>query len=218
MIDEQMQRRGVVQAAQELVRLGLNQGTSGNVSARLDADMLVTPSGVMPDALTPEVIARMRLDGSETWEGPLKPSSEWRFHRDILRARPETRAIVHTHATYCTVFSMLREEIPAAHYMIAAFGGPSIRCTDYAPYGTQALCDLALEGLRDRDAVLLGSHGMIVLGRDLKEAVWRAVELETLAKQVYLARAIGKPVILDDDEIMRTVERFKRYGQRAQDT
>jgi L-fuculose-phosphate aldolase len=125
---------------------------------------------------------------------------------------------VHTHATYCTVFSMLREEIPAAHYMIAAFGGPSIRCTDYAPYGTQALCDLALEGLRDRDAVLLGSHGMIVLGRDLKEAVWRAVELETLAKQVYLARAIGKPVILDDDEIMRTVERFKRYGQRAQDT
>jgi L-fuculose-phosphate aldolase len=218
MIDEQMQRRGVVQAAQELVRLGLNRGTSGNVSARIDADMLVTPSGVMPAALTPEVIARMPLDGRETWKGPLKPSSEWRFHRDILRTRPETGAIVHTHATYCTVFSMLREPIPAAHYMIAAFGGPSIRCTDYAPYGTQALSDLTLEGLRDRDAVLLGSHGMIVLGRDLKDALWRAVELETLAKQVYLARAIGQPVILDDDEIMRTVDRFKGYGQRAQDT
>ena len=112
---------------------------------------------------------------------------------------------------------MLRQPIPAAHYMIAAFGGPDVRCTAYAPYGTQELSDLAVDGLRGRDAVLLGSHGMIVLGRDLTDALWRAVELETLARQVYLAQAIGRPVILDEDEIMRTVARFRSYGQRAQE-
>ena len=101
--------------------------------------------------------------------------------------------------------------------MIAAFGGPDIRCTAYAPYGTQELSDLAVEGLQGRHAVLLGSHGMIVIGRDLKEAMWRAVELEVLAKQVYLASTLGSPIILDDDEILRTVERFKGYGQNAQE-
>ena len=123
---------------------------------------------------------------------------------------------VHTHATYATALSMLRREIPAAHYMIAAFGGPTIRCTDYAPYGTQALSELVVEGLRDRNGVLLGNHGMIVIGRDLDEAMWRAVELETLAKQFTIASLVGDPVILPDDEIMRTVERFSGYGlQRA---
>jgi L-fuculose-phosphate aldolase len=218
MVEESMLRRDIVRVAQALIRHGLNHGTSGNVSVRCDDVLLVTPSGVACDALTPESIATIPLTTDGAWTGPLKPSSEWRFHRDILRARPDACAIVHTHATYCTVFAMLRENIPAAHYMIAAFGGPDVRCTAYAPYGTQALSDLAVEGLRDRQAVLLGSHGMITLGRDLDEALWRAVELETLAKQVYLARAIGRPVILDDEEIMRTVERFKGYGQRAQET
>jgi L-fuculose-phosphate aldolase len=217
MTDESAVRQAVVETAQELARQGLNRGTSGNVSARVGSAMLVTPSGVLPADLRPGTLARMPLDGSGHWDGPLKPSSEWRFHHDILRARPETGAVIHTHATHCTVFAMLRQPIPAAHYMIAAFGGPDIRCTAYAPYGTQALSDLAVEGLRDRSGVLLGSHGMIVLGRDLREALWRAVELETLAQQVYLARAIGHPVLLDDAEVMRTVERFAGYGQRAQD-
>ncbi len=218
MTEESMLRRDIVDAAKSLSRLGLNEGTAGNVSARLGPDLLVTPSGVAYDELKPKMLARMAVDGSDDWTGPLKPSSEWRFHRDILRARPETGAIVHTHATYCTVFSMLRRPIPAAHYMIAAFGGPEVRCTAYGPYGTQELSDLAVEGLAGRHAVLLGSHGMIVIGRDLKEAMWRAVELEVLAKQVYLATALASPVLLDDEEIMRTVERFRDYGQNAQDT
>ena len=214
---EKMLRLGIVETALALNHLGLNPGRSGNVSARCEDTLLVTPSGVACEAMTPKMIARMAIEGDETWSGPLQPSSEWRFHRDIYRARADAGAIVHTHATYCTVFSMLREDIPAAHYMIASFGGPSIRCTAYAPYGTQELAELAIAGLQERHGVLLGSHGMITLGRDLAEALARAVELETLAKQVYLARAIGRPVILPDDEIMRTVERFKTYGRNAQD-
>ena len=205
-------RKSIIAAAQAMSGLGINQGVSGNISVRSGESMLITPTATAYEALTPAMIARMQLDGGEGWNGPLKPSSEWRFHRDILRARADVGAVVHTHATYATVLSMLRRNIPATHYMIAAFGGPDVRCTDYAPYGTQELSDRVLEGLRDRQGVLLGNHGMIVTGRDLDAAMWRAVELEALAKQTYLAMALGQPVILPDDEIMRTVERFMAYG------
>ena len=208
-------RRAIIKHARSMNELGINQGLSGNVSARIGDAMLITPSGVAYDALTPKMIARMRLDDDGAWTGPLNPSSEWRFHRDILNARPDAGAIIHTHASYCAAFSMLREPLRATHYMIAALGGPDVRCVDYAPYGSQELSRLAVEGLRERFGVLLGSHGMIVIGRDLDEAMWRAVELEALAKQTWLARAIGSPVVLDDAEIMRTVERFKGYGPNA---
>ncbi len=208
-------RRAVIAAARSMNALGLNQGTSGNVSARIGGSVLITPSGVPYDALTPKKIARMELDADGAWTGPLKPSSEWRFHLDILRARSDAGAVVHTHAAYCTAFAMLREPLRATHYMIAAFGGPDVRCTDYAPYGTPELSTLAVKGLQDRSAVLLGSHGMIVIGRDLDEAMWRAVELEALAKQTFIARQMGSPAILPDDEIQRTVERFKAYGLNA---
>jgi L-fuculose-phosphate aldolase len=121
----------------------------------------------------------------------------------------------HTHSVYATALSMLREEIPAAHYMVAAFGGPNVRCTPYAPYGTQELSDLVIEGLRDRHGVLLGQHGMVVTARDLDQAMWRAVELETLAKMYVIARSVGRPHILPDEEIAITVERFKSYGYQS---
>lgn len=208
-------RQALVDACRELQQRGLNQGTAGNLSTRVEEAMLITPTGVPYDRLTPEMIAKMplaRKDGR--WSGPHEPSSEWRMHRDILEARPDDGAVVHTHSTYATALSMLREEIPAAHYMIAAFGGPTIRCTSYAPYGTQELSDLAVEGLRNRSGVLLGQHGMVVTGRDLGQAMWRAVELETLAKMYVIARSIGRPRILPDEEIALTVERFKSYGYR----
>ena len=208
-------RRAVIAKARAMNALGLNEGTAGNVSVRHGDAMLITPSGTPYDSLTPRKIARMALDGGGAWTGPLKPSSEWRFHLDIYRARPDAGAIVHTHATYCTAFAMLRRPLRATHYMIAAFGGPDVRCTDYAPYGTAELSTLAVEGLRDRHAVLLGSHGMIVIGRDADEALWRAVELETLARQTFIATQMGEPVLLPDDEILRTVERFKGYGLNA---
>lgn len=206
-------RRAIVAHARALNGLGINQGTSGNLSARCAGAMLITPSGVPYEAIEPEMIARMPLAGpGPAWSGPLRPSSEWRFHRGILRARPDVGAIVHTHATYATALAMLRKPIPAAHYMIAAFGGPTIRCTDYAPFGTQELSDLAVAGLEDRHGVLLGSHGMITTGADLEQALWRAVELEALARMYHHALLLGAPVILPEEEVARLVERFETYG------
>lgn len=217
-MDEHEGRATVVAAARELDRLGLNHGSAGNVSLRLGDALLITPSGASVDTLTPEMIARMPIDGPDgAWEGPLSPSSEWRFHLDILRARPETGAVVHTHSPFATTLAVLRREIPAVHYMIAAFGGPNVRCVDYAPYGTAALSALAVEGLHDREAVLLANHGAITIGADMRRAVWRALELEALARVYWQSTLMGAPVILPDDEIMRTVARFRNYGPQAPD-
>lgn len=208
-------RQQMVSECRAMNRLGINQGTSGNISARLGQQMLITPSAVPYDELKPDQIARMPIDGEYgAWSGKIKPSSEWRFHLDIMRARPDVGAIVHTHAIYATTLSILRKPIPAAHYMIAAFGGPRILCTGYAPFGTSELSKFAVEGLGSMHAVLLGNHGMIVCGTDLGQAMWRAGELETLARMYYLALTAGKPVILPDDEIARIAERFKGYGYR----
>lgn len=210
----QDKRAQIVEAARELDRLGLNHGSAGNISQREGAGALITPSGIPSGALAAELIALMPLDGAGAYEGPRPPSSEWRFHLDIYRARPDVNAIVHMHSPYATTLATLRRDIPAVHYMIAAFGGPVVRCTDYAPYGAEELSRLAIAGLGARDAVLLGNHGAIVTGADLRRAMWRAVELEALARVYYLAAQTGDPVILPDDEIMRTVERFKSYGPR----
>jgi L-fuculose-phosphate aldolase len=207
-------RAAIIAQCRALNALGLNQGMAGNISARTGAAMLITPSAIPYDLMQPEMLAKMPLDGEYgVWSGRCKPSSEWRFHLDIMRARPEVGAIVHCHATYATVLSMLHKPIPAAHYMIAAFGGPMVRCTPYAPYGTKELAELAVAGLEGRTGVLLGNHGMIATGASLEDAMWRASELETLAKMYYLALAAGQSVILSDDEIMHTVERFKGYGR-----
>ncbi len=211
-------RRALADASRELVRLGLNQGTAGNISVRHGDDMLITPSGLPPEQTAPEMIAVMALSGDDdppSWHGPRTPSSEWRLHRDILRHRADVGAIVHTHSLYATVLATQHREIPALHYMIAAFGGPRIRCTPYVPFGTQALSDLILEHLGPRHAVLLGNHGMVATGRDLEQAMWRAAELESLAKLTVVAGATGTPVLLADDEIARTIERFADYGLAA---
>jgi L-fuculose-phosphate aldolase len=166
--------------------------------------------------ITPEMIAAMPLDGDYgSFEGPKNPSSEWRFHLDIMRARPEIGAIVHTHSTYATIIAITRREIPACHYMIAAFGGPNIRCAPYARYGTPELSAHAVDALKDRLGCLLGSHGMIALGADLDKAMWHAVELETLAKQYWHSLLIGGPVILSDEQIAETAGAMKSSGYGA---
>ncbi|MEJ1975329.1 MAG: class II aldolase/adducin family protein [Acetobacteraceae bacterium] len=163
--------------------------------------------------MQPGDLAAMPLEGAHgAWTGPLKPSTEWRFHRDILRGRPEAGAVVHTHATFCTTLAIARREIPACHYMIAAFGGSTIRCAPYAPFGTAALADLALQALEGRSACLLANHGMIVVGATLAKALWLAVELEALAKQYYHSLLIGGPHILSDAEIAEALASFGNYG------
>lgn len=208
-------RAAVVEAMRRLEASGLNQGTSGNVSARFGEGLLVTPSGIPSEALRPEDIVKLRMDGSS--EGRLAPSSEWRFHRDILAARPEIGAVVHAHPPHATAFAICRRDIPAAHYMIAAAGGPTIRCARYATFGTQALSDAALEALRDRQACLLANHGMIAAGPSLARALWLAIEVETLCRQYALALRIGEPVLLPEDEIARVTEAFRGYGPREAD-
>jgi L-fuculose-phosphate aldolase len=205
-------RAGIVATMRDLIALGLSQGTSGNVSVRAGAGFLVTPSGIPAETLEPADIVAMGFDGSHAH--PLAPSSEWRFHRDILAARPEINAVVHAHPTHCTAFAMCGKDIPAVHYMIAAAGGPTVRCAPYAPYGTEALSEAAVAALDGRTACLLANHGMIATGPDLPKALWLAVEVEALCRQYAVALQVGTPAVLPDDEIWRTVERFKSYGPR----
>jgi L-fuculose-phosphate aldolase len=208
-------RRTIVDLCRQMNASGLNQGTSGNVSARSGDVMLITPSATPYDRMTPADIAAMPLDGDDgSWSGPLKPSTEWRFHRDILRARGDVGAVVHTHSTFATILSIARREIPACHYMIAAFGGPTIRCADYATFGTQALSDHALAALEGRMGCLLANHGQITVGATLERTMWLAVELETIARQYYHSLLIGGPVLLPDDEIARVAQKFQGYGLR----
>jgi L-fuculose-phosphate aldolase len=215
--EEQDLRRALADSCRWMNASGLNQGTSGNISARLGERMLITPSGVPYEELGPEDIVAMPLEGEygayEARE-PMIPSSEWRFHLDIMKARPEVGAIVHTHSTYATVLAMCGREIPACHYMIAAAGGPSIRVAPYATYGTKELSENALAALEGRACCLLANHGMIATGPTLAKAKWLAVELETIARQYYLSLAIGGPDILSDAEIAHVMERFKSYGPR----
>jgi L-fuculose-phosphate aldolase len=205
------ERQAVVAAMAELGRLGLNQGASGNVGRRVADGVLVTPSGVAFDRLGPGDVVELGPGGAVR-EGRLRPSSEWRFHRDLLDARREMGAVVHVHSPHATALACLRQPIPAFHYMVALAGGRDIRVADYATFGTQALSDQALQALEGRKACLLANHGMIALGADLTEAVSLAREVENLAQQYLLARQAGEPVCLDDQEMARVLEKFRDYG------
>lgn len=180
--------------------------------------MLITPTGLAYEKMKPADLCRMPLAGDYgIWDGPLQPSSEWRFHLDILRARPEIGAVVHCHSNYATALAICHREIPAVHYMIAAAGGPTVRVAEYATYGTKELSDNALKALEGRTCCLLGNHGQIATGPTLDRALWLAVELETLAKQYAITRLVGEARILPGDEIAMVVEKFKSYGPQERE-
>lgn len=208
-------RRSIVDAVRALDRSGLNRGTTGNVSLRDRDHMLITPSAVTSDALTPDLVARMPLAADGAWDGPRKPSSEWRFHRDILRARPDINAVVHTHAPFCTVLSIARQSIPAIHYMIAVFGGTDIRVAEYATFGTAALSDHVVRAMEGRLGCLMANHGMVVGGPNLPRALWLAHELEALAHQYYHAKILGKVHVLSDAHVAETAAAFDNYGVQS---
>ncbi len=206
-------RLAMVSGARSLSAQGLNRGSSGNIGVRLEASFLVSPSGVPAQELTAD--AMVELDFSGAAIGPGRPSSEWRFHRDILLARPEIGAIVHTHSRYATALACLQREIPAFHYMIAVAGGDSIRCAPYALFGTQELSDLALQALQARKACLIGNHGLIALGADLPAALALAVEVEALCAQYWSALQVGEPCLLSSSQMREVLEKFKGYGRQA---
>ena len=207
---DQARRRAIIDACREMNRLGINQGTSGNISLRHDDGMLITPTSVPYDAMLADQIVFMKLN-SEPGAGQ-RPSSEWRFHRDILNARPEMNAVVHAHPPFATILAIMGREIPAVHYMIACAGGDTIRCAPYATFGTEELSRHAVTALADRSACLLAHHGMIVVGTSLARAMWLAVEVETLARQYHGCLQIGTPPLLSKAEIDNVRARMAGYG------
>jgi L-fuculose-phosphate aldolase len=215
---DRKEREALVAACREMNARGINQGTSGNISVRRRSNMLISPSAIPYHLLRPQDVATMPIAAGDygTWHGPRKPSTEWRVHLDIMHSRPDAGAVVHSHPPYCTTLAIARREIPACHYMIAAFGGPDIRCAPYATFGTKELSDHALRALEGRSACLLANHGMIVVGATLERAMWLAVELEAIAKQYYQSLLIGGPVLLSEAEIADTAARFAGYGTQDQ--
>jgi L-fuculose-phosphate aldolase len=206
-------RRAVIDACLSMNRLGINQGASGNASLRVTPEtLLITPSGMAYEAMSPADIVEMNLSGDWTAPTGRRPSSEWRFHRDILAARPDINVVLHAHSTFATALAVHERGIPPFHYMVALAGGEDIRCAPYATFGSQELSDNALLALSGRTACLLGHHGMIVLGKTPESALALAVEVETLARQYIHALALGEPPLLSKNEIDRVKERMHGLG------
>lgn len=210
----QQLRDELIATARRMSELGLAPGTTGNVSVRTARGFVVTPSGMAYDQLRGDDAVAIDLDGAIR-PGQRAPSSEWRLHRDILAARPDVRAIVHTHSLYCTSVSCLRRPIPAIHYMIVHAGGDEIPCADYATYGTAELAASVVRALGRGHACLMANHGMVALGDSLAAALRLAADVETLAAQYWHAVQLGQPHVLPPDELDRVRAQFAGYGQRG---
>lgn len=208
------EREHLLNVTRRLSACGLNRGTSGNVSLRVAEGFLVTPSGMEVEAMTPHDMVWMDAKGK--FHGERQPSSEWRFHHDILKARPEIGAIIHTHSMFATTLACLQRDIPPFHYMIALTGADTIRCAPYALFGSQTLSDNAVTALQGSRACLLANHGMIALGEDLEKAYAVAVEVETLCEQYWRALQVGEPTLLTQAQMTEVFAQFKGYGKWAQ--
>ena len=204
-------RNALVQAARRMNAVGINQGSSGNLSLRVGDGRLITPSGLAYDRMEAADVVALP-PGGPTGAEPRRPSSEWRIHRDVYRARPEAQAILHAHPVYSTALACLRRPLPAFHYMVAVAGGADIRCAPYATFGTQELSDHVVAALQGRRACLMANHGLLCLGEDLGQALALAVQIEALARSYLACLAAGEPVVLDEKEMARVLEKFRDYG------
>jgi L-fuculose-phosphate aldolase len=205
-------RREIIRTCQKMNAMGLNQGTSGNIGVRVADRYLLTPSGMDYDTMEPEDIVEMGFDGS--YSGRRIPSTEWRFHRDILKNRAEVDVVIHTHAIFCTTLAIHGRSIPAIHYMVGVAGGIDIRCAPYVTPTTQALSDVALTSLEGRRACLLAHHGVIVIGETLRSTLALLVEVENLAQQYWRALQIGAPPVLSEAQMRDIFAIMKTYGRQ----
>ena len=214
---EKAVRESIIVRGANVVAAGLGSALVGDISARFEDSLLITPSGANYADLRPAMIALMPLVGEYgAWKGPRKPTGEWRIHLDIVRARPDIGAIVRFQSPYATALAMARKPIPAAHSMIALFGAPIVRCAKYAPAGTKELAGLTLEALDQSHAVLLSNYCALTTGPTLEAALVRARELETLGRLYAIALSLGRPAILSDEEVGRIGERLKSNGADVQ--
>ena len=209
-------RKEIIRTGIRMNELGINQGTSGNISVRWQEGILLTPTGIPYEELNPEDICYQNWEGEV--EGRLERSSEWRFHLAIQKNRKDVNAVVHTHSNHATALAIQEMEIPAIHYMVAAGGGPNIRCAPYATFGTKELSQHALKALENRKCCLLAHHGVIATGSSISNALWLAGEVETLAKQYLLILSTGKEAkLLSGDEIERVRIKMSDYGLKTRD-
>lgn len=213
--DESWLRQEIIDTALAMSQEGLSPGRSGNVSARWNGGMLITPTGMNYGELIPEDI--VFIEGKDqTAQGVRAPSSEWRFHFSAYGARKAANAVVHTHSRFATALACCRKSIPAFHYMVGVAGGNDIPLAGYATFGTKELAGNVAKMLKDRTACLMANHGVIACGTNLNQALELAREVEVLAAQYVTALQAGDPYILDDDEMERVAERFKTYGQEVE--
>jgi len=213
--------QALLKTSQDLVRLGLNRGTSGNASVRTynevgEAGFLITPSGIAVEDMAASDMVWMDFSGKV--QGRKTPSSEWRFHLDLLAHKSQLNAVIHTHSMFATTLSTFQKDIPAFHYMIALAGGDSIRCAPYALFGSQQLSDYAIVAMQDRYACLLANHGLIAVGQNLEHALNITLEVETLCEQYVRALQVGEPHILSSQQMLEVQEKFKNYGSWAEKT
>lgn len=206
-------RAQAVAALRRLDALGMNRGSTGNLSLRQGEGMLITPTGMGADELQPADLVWLGWDGTQC--GAWQPSSEWHFHQAIYAARSDLHAVVHCHSVHATALACLRRELPAFHYMVAVAGGDSVPCVPYHLFGTTALSAAVAQGLRDRDACLLANHGLVAAGPTLARAMKVAQEIESLCETYLKALAVGEPVRLSRDEMAAVIQRFGHYGKTA---
>jgi len=203
----------IVAALRRLDSLGLNRGSTGNLSHRLGEGMLITPTGMGADDLRPQDLVWLGDDG--TLRGGWQPSSEWQLHRAIYAERPDLNAVVHTHSANATALACLDRGLPAFHYMVAVAGGDSVPCTGYHTFGTEALSRAVAEAMRDRRACLLAHHGLVAGGSSLAQAMKVAIEIEALCEIYLKALAVAEPTTLDGARMAEVIEKFRSYGKAA---
>jgi len=195
---EQQMREELVAAYCELVNRGLMDQATGNVSCRVEDGMLISCSGATAKNLTPQRVVKVREDGG--WDGDVKPSSEWRMHQAIYQRHEKANAVIHTHSDYCVALASHNLPLPGFHYMVGAFGGSQVPCVPYSTFGTEKLATDAAEALTNYAACLLGNHGMICRGANFQVALDHAERLEIMCKHYVLARTMGEPDLLTDEQ------------------
>lgn len=215
-MDRKKYARQIIDTCLEMTRLGLNQGTAGNVSVRYQDGMLITPTGTPYEKLTEESI--VYVDKAGNFEAGKLPSSEWLFHLAVYEARLDCDAVIHNHSLNCSAVSILEKPIPAIHYMVAVGGNDHIPCVPYATFGTHKLADYVREGIKESKAILLAHHGLIASEKNLDKALWLAHEVEVLASWYLKLLATGLPIpLLPKAEMDVVLAKFKNYGLRVEE-
>lgn len=208
-------RQAIIDTCLAMNASGVNHGTSGNISARAGDRMIITPSGIPYAGMTPDMLVSLPLDGDGDVRGSFPPSTEWQFHKALLRAKPDMHAVVHAHPLHCTALSVNRMEIPACHYMIALFGAERIRVADYALFGSEDLARNVVDAMTSAHGCLMANHGAVVVGETLEKGLWRLEELEVLARVFILGRSIGEPHLLTTGQVDEVLDAVSTYGLKT---